>query len=346
MGGAEKQLLTLVEQQIIHGNKVIVFYLKGKPELYEDFARIGAGIIDQFANRSFLTQIIGLRKLISKSNFDVLHAHLPRSEVLAFFASKKNRILVISRHNAEPFWPNSKKVFSRVLSYLVTARSDKVIAISEAVASYVRVSKEISRNKAIDVVLYGYSKHPTQSSDYFEKFDPDENFRIGTIGRLVNQKNYPTLLNAFAIAKKTHSSISLYIVGEGILKEDLAVLSKGLGIQDSVFWLGRTGHINEFLETLDLFVLASEYEGFGLVLLEAMHAGVPILAANNSAIPEVLGSSYPGLFNTFDQNELANKICDQIDSEIDLRTFVEPQKRFFQAKRMYNEIECVYNTVI
>lgn len=345
MGGAEKQLLILAEQQVIHGNKVTICYLKGKPELSDKFEKIGAQINDQIANRSFLRQIISLRKFISISNFDILHAHLPRSEVLAIFMGKKNSKIVISRHNAEPFWPNSKHQFSRVLSYLVGARSDRVIAISEAVARYLRDSKEITKSKEIDVVLYGYRNHPTPFIDYFKKLTSDENFRIGTIGRLVKQKNYPTLLRAFAIAKKTHSSISLYIVGEGILKEDLSVLTRDLGIQDSVYWLGKTEHVDEFLETLDLFILASEYEGFGLVLLEALHAGVPILAANNSAIPEVLGSSYPGLFTTFDASELANKICDQIDSELDLRTFIEPQKQIFQAERMYDEIERVYDAV-
>ena len=324
---------------------MVICYLKGKPELAEEFVKIGAKVSDQFANISFLTQIIGLRKFVSKSNFDILHAHLPRSEVLAFFISKKNRKLVISRHNAEPFWPSSKNYFSRILSYSVSMRADRVIAISEAVARYLRNSREISKNKVIDIVLYGFNNHTTQNIDYFKNFSADKNFRIGTIGRLVRQKNYPTLLRAFAIAKKFNSRISLYIIGEGILKEELSVLVRDLGIQESVIWLGRTTHIDEFLKTLDLFILASEYEGFGLVLLEAMHSGTPILAANNSAIPEVLGSNYPGLFNTFDQDELANKICGQINSEIDLKSFIEPQKCIFQAERMYFNIEQVYDAV-
>jgi glycosyltransferase involved in cell wall biosynthesis len=345
MGGAEKQLLILVEQQVKHGNKVVICYLKGKPELSEEFAKIGAKVTDQFANISFLNQIIGLRQFVSKSKFDILHAHLPRSEVLAFLIGKKNTNLVFSRHNAEPFWPSSRNEFSRILSYLISLRSDRVIAISEAVARYLRNSREISRNKEIDIVLYGFNDHSTQNSDYFKKYATDKNFRIGTIGRLVKQKNYPTLLRAFAIAKKFNSCISLYIVGEGILKEELSVLTRDLGIQESVIWLGRTEHIDEFLKTLDLFILASEYEGFGLVLLEAMHAGIPILAANNSAIPEVLGSSYPGLFTTFDPDELANKICGQINSEIDLKSFIEPQKQIFQADKMYFNIEQVYDAI-
>ena len=85
-------------------------------------------------------------------------------------------------------------------------------------------------------------------------------------------------------------------------------MSKSLGIKDKVYWIGKTEYIKEFLSKIDLFVLPSKYEGFGLVLLEAMVAKKPIIAANNSAIPEVLGKSYDGLFSTGDANALAQQI--------------------------------------
>ena len=67
-----------------------------------------------------------------------------------------------------------------------------------------------------------------------------------------------------------------------------------------------------FLQDQDFFVLTSNYEGFGLVLLEAMDAKLPIIAARNSAIPEVLGESHPGLFVTRDSESLLQTLLDVI----------------------------------
>ena len=339
MGGAEKQLVILAEQQIKHGNKVTICFLKGKDELRENFVGIGATVVDKFANTSFTSQLFSIRKFVSLEKFNVVHAHLPRSEILSVFLRKKSFKLILSRHNAEPFWPNSNRILSICLSNIVALRSDKVVAISNAVASYLTETREIINRKKIVVVLYGYSEKEKPSR---EKVVSEKGFKIGTIGRLVPQKNYPTLLKAFSIAKEQESHISLHIVGDGYLKKDLQNLAKEFQIEDSIAWLGRTEKITEFLEQLDLFILASEYEGFGLVLLEAMHSGVPILAANNSAIPEVLGINYPGLFETFDHNSLAARISNQVHNRSDLLAHLESRKSLFKAQRMYDEIETVY----
>ena len=107
----------------------------------------------------------------------------------------------------------------------------------------------------------------------------------------------------------------LYIVGEGYLQKDLIELSKSLGIKDKVHLIGKTEYIKEFLSKIDLFILPSKYEGFGLVLLEAMVAKKPIIAANNSAIPEVLGKTYEGLFQTGNVNALEQQINTVINDQ-------------------------------
>jgi glycosyltransferase involved in cell wall biosynthesis len=81
-----------------------------------------------------------------------------------------------------------------------------------------------------------------------------------------------------------------------------------MGLESSVHFLGRTSKITEFLSGLDVFILSSTYEGFGMVLLEAMDAGIPIVASRNSAIPEVLGTDFPGLCETGNHEDFSNKI--------------------------------------
>ena len=247
-----------------------------------------------------------------KKNLSPIHAHLPKSELLAAIAVP-NKYFIFSRHNAEPFWPGGPQVISNLLSKYVCKRASQGIAISNAVKSYLIERGEIPNGYKIDVVYYGFEKDILTNSVGLNLItdlmnSQNSNYKIGTIGRLVPQKDYPTLLNAFSNVLESVPNIELYVVGEGYLQKDLIDLSKSLGINDKVNWLGKTQYIKEFLSKIDLFILPSKYEGFGLVLLEAMVAKKPIIAANNSSIPEVLGKSYDGLFSTGDINALAQQI--------------------------------------
>ena len=310
-GGAEKQLLTLASEQVQSGLNVFVLYLKGKPDLRNEFKAAGVEVNDLLVGKSFLKQIFLLSKHLRK-NPSPVHAHLPKSELLAAIVVR-NKYFVFSRHNAEPFWPSGPRIISNLLSKYVCSRASQGISISNAVKSYLIKRGEIPTGYTIDVVYYGFEKDISANAAGLGLItntmnSQSSNYKIGTIGRLVPQKDYPTLLNAFSNVLKSVANTELYVVGEGYLQKDLIKLSKSLGINDKVHWLGKTEYIKEFLSKIDLFILPSKYEGFGLVLLEAMVAKKPIIAANNSAIPEVLGKTYEGLFSTSDINELAQQI--------------------------------------
>jgi glycosyltransferase involved in cell wall biosynthesis len=166
-----------------------------------------------------------------------------------------------------------------------------------------------------------------------------------TISRLTEQKDLPTLLNAFSLSKKSIPDLELIIFGEGELLESLSVLSEELNISSSVHFLGKTSNPRGAMRAADLFVLSSKYEGFGLVLVEAMTATIPIVAAKNSAIPEVIGEKHPLLFETGNPDELSSKINYCLGSN-ELRESVlnyqDARLEFFDPARMSEKINEVY----
>jgi glycosyltransferase involved in cell wall biosynthesis len=348
-GGAEKQLLTLVNEQVQSGIKVEVIFLKGKPELEKEFEESGVKVNKLLAEKNFLKQITLLSKYLRK-NPSPIHAHLPKSELLAAIVVS-NKYLVFTRHNSEPFWPGGPRVISNLLSKFVCKRASQGIAISNAVKSYLIKRGEIPTGYIIDVVYYGFQKNGSTNSAGLNSITnsingQSSNFKIGTIGRLVPQKDYPTLLSAFSDVLASVPNIELYVVGEGYLQKDLIELSYHLGIKDKVSWLGKTEYINEFLSKINLFILPSKYEGFGLVLLEAMVAKKPIIAANNSAIPEVLGKTYEGLFQTGDLNALAHQIKTVINDKNFSERLVQSyasQLNLFDPSEMNRNIKHVYS---
>ena len=348
-GGAEKQLLTLASEQVQSGLNVVVLYLKGKPDLRNEFEESGVEVNSLLVGKSFLKQILLLSKFLRK-NPSPVHAHLPKSELLAAVVIAK-RYFVFSRHNAEPFWPRGPRIISNLLSRYVCRRASHGIAISNAVKSYLIKRGETPTGYKIDVVYYGFQKDISTNAAGLGLITnimngENSNYKIGTIGRLVPQKDYSTVLNAFSNVLKSAPNTDLYVVGEGYLQKYLIELSKSLGISTKVHWLGKTEYIKEFLSKIDLFILPSKYEGFGLVLLEAMVAKKPIIAANNSAIPEVLGKTYEGLFSTGDVYALAHQIKTAISDKNFSERLVQSypgQLNLFDPNDMNKNVKNIYS---
>jgi glycosyltransferase involved in cell wall biosynthesis len=299
-GGAENQLLTLVEQQVKMGLVVSIVFLKGKPELEEAFKKIQVKEIYSLNGKTLIGQIHQLRKLLhGETN---VHAHLPRAELLTRLAIPNKSNFIVSRHNAEQFFPGSPRFLSSVLSKFVVSRSRFVIAISHAVEDFLISNREVLGHKKVLVIYYGRANinRNQQSVGSNSKL-------IGTVARLTEQKDYPTLLKSFQIFHSENPNYRLQIVGVGHLEDHLKQLCAELGIAPFVDWIGKVSDPAEYLKNWDIFVLTSLYEGFGLVLLEAMSLKVPIVASNNSAIPEVLGSDYIGLAQTSSPEDFSRK---------------------------------------
>ena len=342
-GGAENQLVVLVREQVKSGLDVTVIYLKGEPELQQEFLAAGAKILHNIVNMRPIFQLIKLRG-ISKAEKFLLHAHLPRAELLTRFAAGKNEY-VVSRHNAEPFFPGAARLLSSYLSRLVIKKARHVIAISLAVSEFLIENQEIRSNEKLSVVHYGYQPRPGEDRQTAKVNLGDlSEICIGTISRLTRQKDLPTLFSSFAQFLINHPKSTLLLVGGGEEKDYLENLAQNLGIGENIEWVGRTSRIPEFLSRMDIFVLSSLYEGFGLVLLEAMDAGVPLIASNNSAVPEVLGKDFPGLVRTGDVAGFVKKMNEYTDSSVRQNILQDQDVRLkiFSAEVMCSKISEVY----
>lgn len=351
-GGAENQLLILAREQIRSGWQVCVIYLKDTPELIDNFRKLGVEVVTDCANHAVIGQIFWLRNYFKKQ-FGVIHAHLPRAELLTSLVAQKNSF-VISRHNAEMFFHSAPTWISSLLSRFVTKRAKSGIAISQAVEIFVKSTNEISKKCNISIIPYGFDdSSPENESHKLLRSDiglSDNEFVFCTIGRIVEQKDYPTLLNAFRLVSQDLYNSKLMIIGDGNLRSKMQKLAIDLGISPKVVWLGRTDRIIESLKLMDCFVLASQYEGFGLVLLEAMSANIPIVASNVSAIPEVLGIEHPLLSTPGDPNDFAKKMAlvANFDNKerVKLLNMQIFQLKKFEAKRMSIAIEKVYSEIV
>jgi glycosyltransferase involved in cell wall biosynthesis len=307
-GGAELQLLTLAQEQIKLGYKVRVLFLKGSPDLKIKFQTAGVSVDGSQISRNPLKAILQIRRNIT-SDTNLVHAHLPRAEILTRLALlRKNVPFVVSRHNAEPFVPLMPGLVSRTISRFVISRTNLVVAISATVKEFLSINGEVLTNSKIRIVHYGYSRQ--ESSHVLpRKSVKDTNvLQFIAVGRLVHQKNYPFMFASLAMAAEKGLHFRLSILGSGKLSQPLKQILKDSHLETRIEWLGKQENVIDFMKHSDALLITSHYEGFGLVLLEAMQAALPIIAPRHSTFPEILGASYPGLFEPNDEISMAQNL--------------------------------------
>jgi len=351
-GGAENHLLALSAAQIRSGKEVAVVYLKGDPNLQSSFENAGVNVISELSNKNFLFQPYLLRKVLKKLKPSIIHSHLPRAELVTSLTFTRIP-RVFSRHNTESFYPNSPKVISRIIGKFASRKTLKGIAISAAVKSAILENFEVSQGTTIDIIYYGIEKGKTEIeidsvAETIIKWKSNHFYTISCVSRLTAQKDIPTLLKAFQLLLVKKPNSKLVVIGSGLLEKELKKLSGTLGIEKEILWVGNVENPQNLVKLTDAFVLSSLYEGFGLVLLEAMLVEVPVIASNNSAIPEVLGAEHEGLFETGNFNELAKKLIQFSELGVQSKVTNYQNRRLeqFSVSRMETETGQVYKKVV
>ena len=114
---------------------------------------------------------------------------------------------------------------------------------------------------------------------------PESGFIFGNVGRLHPDKDQSTLLKAYAAVHTALTDSWLVIIGVGRLEAELRAEAQALSISDKVVFLGKVPDAAKYYRAFDSFVLSSDHEPFGMVLLEAMVAGVPVIASSAKGIP-------------------------------------------------------------
>jgi glycosyltransferase involved in cell wall biosynthesis len=181
---------------------------------------------------------------------------------------------------------------------------------------------------------------------------PSPAVRVGvptlvTIGRLSAEKGQRYLIDAVGVLRDAGIRVSLNIVGDGPLEPTLRAQIASRGLGDRVHLVTSTPRISRLLEDADLFVFPSLHEGFGVAVIEAMAAGVPVVASDIPAMREVLGEATPSglLVPPRDSRALAEAITRALDQTERLRLRDRGFRRVqaeFSVERGAREYQSLY----
>ena len=242
-----------------------------------------------------------LRRAIRGIKPDLLHTHLVHADLYGYLAGRAAgaSLVISSRHNDDPFRYRDR--WRRIHRWL-WRRVDAGIAISHAIKNFA-VEIEDAPAEKITVVHYGDDSLWQSDSDIREARErlrtelglPPDARILGMVCRLVEQKGIPYALDATRRVQDSCKNTHLVIAGDGEKAVELRRLAKALGIAERAHWLGWREDAADLMAGFDILLMPSLWEGFGLVLLEAMSRRVPVIASRVSAIPEIVVHGETGI---------------------------------------------------
>lgn len=292
IGGAERQVVDLADSLTELGHDVAIVYLTGLLLTEPRSAQINIlGLDVKKSTLGFFCAYIKLRQFIKEYKPDVIHSHMVHANLLARLVriSCKLPRLICTSHSVNE-GGRVRMVAYRLTDFLAdisTNVSNIAVSAFEATGA-VKPGRMIPIHNGIDTNKFLPSHQARYNIRKLYNINDDEKI-ILTIGRLNIAKDFPNLLSAFAIIPNKTNKIKLWIVGDGELREHLRAEAVKLKIEDNTRFLGAQRNIADWLNAADLFVLPSAWEGFGLVIAEAMACEKIVVATDAGGVKEVLG---------------------------------------------------------
>ncbi|HIT88882.1 MAG TPA: glycosyltransferase [Candidatus Merdenecus merdavium] len=313
--GVAKLLLYLIPYQKQAGHSVDIAILMDFDSSYKcNMQEIGCQVFPLKGEKLFRFNpliILRLKKIIC--NYDIVHVHLFPSLYWVAFTKllfPSNCKIIFTEHN----FSNNRigKKWLNHLEQFIYKRYNRIIAISEPVAEMLRThtkskGKIITVENGIDLSCFDIAVAISRK----EMNIPDGAVLITQVARFMYEKDQRTVLRALALLPENYHVL---LVGDGFLLEEHKQMAQQMAIAHRVHFLGLRIDVPSILKASDVVVVSSIIEGFGLVAVEGMAAGKPVVASDVPGLAEVVKGAGI-LFKVQDEKALAEHIYNLITNK-------------------------------
>jgi len=301
VGGAERLILGILHNLDSEQIESIVCCIQDRGELAAEVESMGIPLISLglMQHGGHDRQVVpALRHIIQEHRINLVHTHLYHANLYGRLAAHREGIPAIaSVHNTYKRKKWHRHLINRYLSrytFMVTAGSTDVAKdlleidhLPKQKVALLPNSIDLSRVTTTLTTAEAKQRMGFASSDQV----------IGTVGRIEEQKGHVFLLKAFALLKQRpgKENLRLLIVGDGRLLPQLKETAEHLGIMGSCQFPGNILHLGDIYRAIDIFTMPSLWEGLSLAMLEAMAAGLPVVATDVGGARDVLGDNQRGI---------------------------------------------------
>lgn len=286
-GGAESQVYELA-RGVSKRHAVKVYCLSEQTEPYGARLRAAGVEVSAFPSRRSLdvSRVLALRRGLAQDRIEVVHAFLYIASAYAYLATRgpgRPRFIASARN-----CKLESGAFRRWLLRRAFGGADAVICNSREMATFAAAHYGAPASRT--TVVY----NGVEAGRFDVPRRQHAGLRIGTIGRLEAQKNLELFVRAAEKVAASRSDATFEIAGSGSLGPRIERLAAQLGLSGRLRLCGPVADVPGFLAGLDQFWLTSDFEGTPNVVLEAMAAGVPVVATAVGGTPEILGQGALG----------------------------------------------------
>ncbi|HEX5131728.1 MAG TPA: glycosyltransferase family 4 protein [Candidatus Krumholzibacteria bacterium] len=287
-GGAQRQLFLIAESLRERARlQVIAFAVPEHPYA----ARLRAAGVDVtgIPRRSSvdLRRLRDLTATLRAFRPDVIHGFLDASNAYAYLAARQLRVPAVLSLRSDRL--RARGVRSLALRAMLRAAA-AVVTNSLAGHDYLvdHVGVASARVTHVPNIVVAQAPRPA----------PEDPLLVGCVGRLVALKRFDAVIEAVAIVRRTHPATTLLVVGDGPAAQDLRDAARALGVDDAVCFAGAVEDTAPLFARMACLVVASEHEGLPNAALEAMAAGVPVVAVPAGDLPRLVVDGVTGILAT------------------------------------------------
>lgn len=322
-GGAERFVIDICNE--LHNREGVSVKLVAFSNLNEynhlsknvDWQVVSAKYIPSITKKS-IREVSELQKLMDNYQPDIIHTHLWMAEIISrqvnydkakWFSHFHDNMKQLNKK----FFPVSKEKITnlyerRLMLTQYKKYNNNFICISNDTFNYAK--KNLPHGFKNNIVFLKNAinvKNFTKPNNY-KKQNTDQ-LKLITIGSLVDKKNHIFLINVVNILKKNKIKVKLHVLGNGYLKEELQKKINRNELTEEIILCGNVHNPQEYLWQSDIYIHSAYYEPFGLVLIEAMAAGVPVITLDGKGNRDLIEEGKNG-YMIFEQN--AEKFAEKI----------------------------------
>ncbi len=338
IGGSERHLLTLLPALAERGLDVSFLGLDDPSRAPEPFYEALTVPFERVAAPRDVDPRLARRVRRAVRKADLVHTHLVHADVYGAYGAHR---LVSTKHNDDPFRAGPFRFVERALA----RRASRIIAITHALARF-QIERVGLPEAKVEVIHYGLDDVPKAWGANASDEIPDGARVLLAVCRLEPQKGVDVVVRALPVIRERHPTAHLVVLGEGPQRAELERLARSLDVP--VYLPGRVPDVAAWLRRAHLLVHPARWEGFGLAVLEAMFAALPVVATNVSSIPELVVAGETGLLvPPDDAAALAAAVTQVLDDPADYGSRGKARARTeFSVARMADRTLAAYETVL
>lgn len=340
IGGAERTLLALVQAGVALGCEQRVFhpFADQTATVLGELSRPVSYLAEPCAHwRSIPHVRAWLQRELRQFDPEIVHVHLLHAQVLvASMPRTGTRKLLLTHHHGSLY--AGKRRFREMLDWISGHRYDAIVAVSRSARRLLADRYRYNEEK-LWTIPNGWSGNPIPRARL-------PGHRVISIGNFRPEKGQDVLLNAFARVTGRVIDAQLTLVGDGPLRPDLEAQARTLGIGTRVHFTGSVTDVWPLLAEADIFAVPSRYESMGIAALEAMAAGLPVVATSVGGLTDLVQPGVTGeLVEPDDPGALADRLTSLLltpEALASLGAAAQERAESYRAETMADRYFAVY----